>query len=193
MLLVCAAYGLFFLYDWVTVRRPQFPASSMLFGAGFLVNLAAVIYLLVDQIPQVSWTPVSIVCAVVAALFGALMLKALFFSLPKGTYASPQQGRTVYRQGMYAICRHPGVLWYALMFCFLALAFATPEAAGACALLIMGNVAYMVFQDLWTFPRTFCDYRDYQATTPFFLPNRASLRAARASLSQAGEVRHGSV
>lgn len=48
----------------------------------------------------------------------------------------------------------------------------------SCLLLCAGNVAYMVFQDKWSFPRTFCDYQDYQRNVPFFFPTCQSVRNA---------------
>ena len=35
---------------------------------------------------------------------------------------------------------------------------------------------YIIFQDLWTFPRTFFNYKEYQQSTPFLIPNRKSIR-----------------
>ena len=71
-------------------------------------------------------------------------------------------------------------------FLFLALAFRSTPASLSCLLLCAGNVAYMVFQDAWSFPRTFCDYRDYQRNVPFFFPTCQSVRNAISSLSVKG-------
>ena len=178
LLLVAAAYGLFFLYDWVTIRFAGAKWSAALFAVAFALNVIAVGLLLYHEIPACSWDVPCTLCLFAALICGALLMRALFFCLPKGTYSDPEQGRKVYRRGMYAACRHPGVGWYCLVFCFLALAFHTPEALAACALLMMGDVAYMIFQDNYSFPRTFCDYDDYRATTPFFLTTMTSLRLA---------------
>ena len=35
-------------------------------------------------------------------------------------------------------------------------------------LMIFWNYLYIIFQDLWTFPQTFFNYREYQKTTPVF-------------------------
>lgn len=94
------------------------------------------------------------------------MIKSLFFSLPSDTYASPEQGRHVYQAGMYALCRHPGVLWYCMFFLFVALTLRMGVAFACCSILCAGNIAYMFFQEKWSFPRTFCDYDVYQQKVP---------------------------
>ena len=43
-------------------------------------------------------------------------------------------------------------------------------------LMIFWNYLYIIFQDLWTFPRTFFNYKEYQQSTPFLIPNRKSIR-----------------
>lgn len=176
--LTIAAYGLFFAYDILTVRGVGSARLHLLFFAGCAFVVAAFALLLLDQM---SMRPVDAFFYVMAALSFicfSLMVKALFFSLPQGTYSSTEQGRSVYQNGMYAFCRHPGVFWYCFGFLFLALAFRSTPASLSCLLLCAGNVAYMVFQDAWSFPRTFCDYRDYQRNVPFFFPTCQSVRNA---------------
>ncbi len=185
--LVLMAYGLFFLYDVFLVKRPQFGKGRVFFYAGCFLVIAASFLLALDQIAVFPRDLVSLVCLGGAGVSFALMLKALFFSLPAGTYSRPTQGRSTYRAGMYALCRHPGVLWYCLFFLFMALAFRSVAAFVSCALLCAGNVAYMLFQDAWSFPRIFCDYADYRRCVPFFIPTANSIRAACSSLPTKGE------
>lgn len=178
-----AAYALFFLYDWLTVRRPLV-SCAWVFALALALNAVAAALLLIDQVPAAPKDGLFFVALLGALLCAAALVWALFFALPKGTYASPEVGRTCCKQGMYALCRHPGVLWYCLMFAFVALMLRTPQAVLSCAILCAGDIAYMILQDVWTFPATFGDYRQYKHTTPLLLPNAASLRAA---LRLAGE------
>ena len=184
--LTIAAYGLFFAYDILTVRGVGSAHLHLLFFAGCVLVVAAFALLLFDQMSMRPVDAFFYVMAVLSLVCFALMVTALFFSLPQGTYSSAEQGRSVYQNGMYAFCRHPGVFWYCLGFLFLALAFRSAPAALSSLLLCAGNVAYMVFQDAWSFPRTFCDYRDYQRNVPFFFPTCQSVRNAISSLSVKG-------
>ena len=49
-------------------------------------------------------------------------------------------------------------------------------------LMIFWNYLYIIFQDLWTFPRTFFNYREYQQSTPFLIPNGKSIRVCMKSI-----------
>ena len=114
-----------------------------------------------------------------AACFAALIY-CLFFALPfHETYAEQTGGRCVYDRGVYALCRHPGILCFFGMFLFAGM------AAFPCPLLMHGmvfsllNLAYALFQDRITFPKTFCDYHTYRKRVPFLIPTRDSTRLAR--------------
>ena len=48
--------------------------------------------------------------------------------------------------------------------------------------MIFWNYLYIIFQDLWTFPQTFFNYKEYQKNTPFLIPNRDSIRVCLYSI-----------
>ena len=111
-------------------------------------------------------------------LFLALEVYTLFFALPvEASYASPGEKRPACTTGVYALCRHPGVLWFAGLYGCLALAAGLPlwEAA----VLIAFNVGLVAFEDRCVFPARLEGYGAYQASTPFLVPNGASIRACR--------------
>lgn len=178
--LAVLAYALFFAYDWRIVGRRGGLGTAALFGVGCALVAAATLIMLATQLPAGPRDAIALVSLAAALVFAALMAKALFFSLPKDTYTAPEQPQRVYAEGMYALCRHPGVLWYCLAFAALALALRTPVALVACCVLCLGNLAYMMLQDAWSFPRTFVDYAEYKQRVPLFFPTRASIRAALA-------------
>ncbi len=46
--------------------------------------------------------------------FLALLIYTLFFALPfEETYCEENKLRAAYTEGVYGLCRHPGVLWFA--------------------------------------------------------------------------------
>ena len=85
--------------------------------------------------------------------------------------------RQAYTEGVYSLCRHPGVLWFAGL--YLCMWGMTGNAHGGVYFLGMigWNFLYIIFQDLWTFPRTFSDYCAYREKTPFLIPNWKSIQA----------------
>lgn len=179
--LIVVAYSLFFLYDWLTVTGKGTKGSMAVFCFGCAFTMIAAVLLLATQLDRCPWDAVAFISLSLAIASFILMVKALFFSLPANTYAAPEPARHAYASGMYALCRHPGVLWYCLAFVFLAIMLRTPAAGIGCAALCIGDLAYMFFQETWSFPRTFCDYAAYQRNVPLFFPTYASLRAALAA------------
>ena len=110
----------------------------------------------------------------------AALVYSLFFALPfQETYRQQEQGRHVYDGGVYALCRHPGIL------CFFGLYLCLGLAALSGGLLAHGlafsllDLAYAGFQDRVTFPKTFCDYEAYRKKAPFLIPTGDSIRRAR--------------
>ena len=110
----------------------------------------------------------------------AALVYSLFFALPfQETYRQQEQGRRVYDGGVYALCRHPGILCFFGLYLCLGLA-ALPGGLLAHGLVFsLLNLAYAGFQDRVTFPKTFCDYEAYRKKAPFLIPTGDSIRRAR--------------
>ena len=111
-----------------------------------------------------------------ALLFGVLLVRALFFSFPpKEAYVEDRRDRKVYTGGMYALCRHPGILWFCLLYgCLIPGAGFPPSLALLYCLL---NILLGWVEDKWIFPRLFSDYGEYRLLAPFLIPTPKSLRA----------------
>lgn len=95
------------------------------------------------------------------------------------TYQDAGGPPAVCDRGVYALCRHPGVLCLLGMYLFWGLGALPAAMLLRNGLIFSGlNTAYVCFQDRITFPRTFPDYPDYQKTVPFLIPTGTSIRAA---------------
>ena len=118
-----------------------------------------------------------------ACLWFALLLYCLFFALPfQQTYTQQATGNRVYCGGVYALCRHPGILCFFFLYLMLGLA-ALPECLLRNGMVFsLLDLLYAWFQDRVTFPKTFCDYREYQKSVPFLIPTSASIRMAKQTL-----------
>ncbi|HWP79605.1 MAG TPA: hypothetical protein VN446_03095 [Candidatus Acidoferrum sp.] len=165
-----SAFCLFVLGDlnallWKTkMLRPLF-----FFGCGLLAWATAAISMpLLPSAP--AWRLA--LFGGIAACFFILLIYSLFFAIPfKETYISPAGLPKVCRTGMYGLCRHPGLLWFAGMYLFLYLALPSEQLLLAYLLFTGANYAYVVWQDLCLFPRVFADYGDYKLSVPFLIPN----------------------
>lgn len=172
---------LFFLwYDVCTVREKQGRWHQLLFTAGLLCDGAVTVWMLAHSAHVWSTHPArTIVCCAAALFFLGLLIYTLFFALPfDKTYVDPVRKRSVCQSGMYALCRHPGVIWFILFYAALYGAAPEREVLWGGVLLCASDLVYIVVQDLWTFPRTFCDYEDYRKSVPFLIPTLHSIRRA---------------
>jgi protein-S-isoprenylcysteine O-methyltransferase Ste14 len=127
--------------------------------------------------------------SLIAVIFLVLLIYSLFFALPfHKTYLETNKKTKVYKDGVYALCRHPGVLWFIGFYFFLGLAFMSALLLMATAVFGFLNILYVIFQDRWTFPRCFQDYKQYIKETPFIIPNQNSLKSCLATLWKEGTV-----
>lgn len=118
-----------------------------------------------------------------ALLMLAMLVYTLFFALPfKKTYISLEGLERVYDQGMYALCRHPGVLWLAGFYLAYAVYLGSSLMLKAGLVYSLLNLIYVWLQDRFIFPRQFVNYAEYQAGTPFLIPSFESLRRSAAAL-----------
>ena len=173
------AFALYFLYDvnsflWQRrLPRTFFAAGTLLLAAALALDIVNAALLRAFSVAG-DW----LWLLAAAAMFAALIY-SLFFALPfEATYQTQENGRHVYDKGVYALCRHPGILCFFAMYLFWGLA-ALPTGFLWCGMAFSGlNLAYAWFQDRVTFPKTFCDYPDYRRKAPFLLPTAASFHRA---------------
>jgi len=184
-----AAFALYFLYDvnsflWQRrIPRAFFAAGTLLLGAALALDILSAC-----AAGAFAGAADVLLLAAAAAAFAALIY-SLFFALPfEATYQTQENGRHVYDKGVYALCRHPGILFFFLTMLLLGLA-GLPFAG----LLVRGmlfsamNLAYAAFQDRITFQRTFIDYPAYRQHVPFLIPTKESIRAACRTLRHADD------
>ena len=175
-LLGLCAFLLFFLSDYNDWRlaRPElkvcFPLGGVLLAVGTVLEARQGVPLVAGWLQGLFF--------VLVAVFLSLLVYTLFFALPvEASYAHPGGKRPACTTGVYALCRHPGVLWFAGLYGCLWVAAGLPlwEAAVYSGL----NVLLVLFEDRCVFPARLEGYREYQRTTPFLLPDRRSIRACR--------------
>ena len=173
-LLGLGAFALFFLSDYNDwrLRKKQL---KLFFPLGGVLLAAAVWLRWGETVPVVSGWLRGVVF-LLGAVFLGLLVYTLFFAIPlEASYARPGEKRSVCTTGVYALCRHPGVLWFMGLFACLWLAAGLPlmDAAVYCIL----NVCLVWFEDRCVFPELLEGYEAYQAATPFLIPNGGSIRA----------------
>jgi len=170
------AFLLFIVYDINSVT-----VNFRLLRGGFLLGClllagatAGIVSLSVMEVTEL--TGRIAIFSALACVFLALLVYTLFFAIPfKDTYIKSNGSPVTCSTGVYALSRHPGVLWFTGFYFSLWLALSGPLLLLAAILFSFLNLLYIILQDRWVFMKTFADYAEYKKTTPFLIPNRRSL------------------
>ncbi|MBR0598869.1 hypothetical protein [Sinanaerobacter chloroacetimidivorans] len=173
-----AAFPLFFLYDINSIIFKRKVLQGCFF-IGIMLLILSTGGMIAASWSQMEFNVLRIILSGILALFFFLLLiYTLFFALPfQETYIQSQGLPKVCKKGVYALCRHPGVLWFAGFYLFLGLTFMMPLLLAAGILFSLLNLLYVMFQDRWTFMKSFEDYGEYKKSTPFLLPNYESIKS----------------
>lgn len=183
LILGLTAFVLYLLYDINSFsRKYRFVHSFFMLGT-LLLGIATALDLTAAWKSGCIAGILDLILLTAAAIFFGALIYCLFFALPfEQTYADQTTGRHVYTCGAYALCRHPGILCFFGMYLLLGLAALPGNMLRHSLLFSLLNLAYAWFQDRITFPKTFCDYSEYQKNVPFLIPTGASIRRAGKTL-----------
>jgi len=105
-----------------------------------------------------------------ASPFLLLLLYSVFLEIPLRRRLSGAPRGALYRRGSYALCRHPGLLWFLLAHAALNLVYRSPDFLLISLAMVAGDLALVLAQDTWLFPRRFAGYDGYRRAVPFLLP-----------------------
>ena len=173
--LIISGFALLYIYDVNSVTK-KFPLINGFFFAGSGLIVIACAVLIYGQINMISWELKSVFWTLGFVGSLALLIYTLFFALPFSNTYQDETSNTICDTGMYALCRHPGVIWFFAT--FLCLCGILPSRKTFLVFLVANgmNLAYIVLQDCWIFPKLFHGYSTYQKNTPFLIPTKASIQ-----------------
>ena len=168
--LILCGFDLASLAGSTILKRVVLFASSALFLVAFVRVLRHT-----ADLPIPAW------CVPLGWFFsilgGVLLVYSLALEIPfQHTYIEAGAQNELATSGTYALTRHPGVLWMALLLIGLVLANGSHAMLVAAVIWLLIDILYAWLQDRVFFPRQFPDYRQYQCRTPMLLPDLASLR-----------------
>lgn len=173
------AFGLMVLSDYGQVLRGR-RGAGMLFPLGGALLIAATAALLVRRWRTAPPGPGSLFWFAGSALMLLLLIYTLFFALPAGgssaATAQKDELRPLVDTGVFALCRHPGVLFLGGFYACLWGALGGGALGLAFVLFTLLDAAYAAWQGETVFPRSIRGYAAYRAATPRFIPTPGSLR-----------------
>lgn len=172
-----SSFILFLLHDLnANIIRSRIVASFFAVGSAVLV-ISSGLMAFTDPVVSIS-TLGRILGSFFSLVFLFLLFHTLFLALPfRRTYIQqPRKGALVDR-GVYALCRHPGVLWLFFLYLSLGFAFGRLLLFLAAVVYTLLNIGYILLQESLWFPERFKGYAEYKKRTPFLIPNPTSIRA----------------
>lgn len=178
MLNICGiiAFLMLYIYDFNLIYfKNKFLKSFFLIG--MLVIVLTTLANIIIYFPK-HWDVKMFIYSFFSLLSLCGLVYTLFFALEfDEAYQNDNCNQICTKTGVYALCRHPGVLWMLLMYLFLYLAFRDD----ALLFMVIGyntmNIIYVILQDMIIFPQQFIDYTEYKETVPFLVPTIKSIRA----------------
>lgn len=170
--------------DWCYLNKRR--CAGLLFLTGCAMLIFATLRLLLETGVKRTGG----VCGVFTVMAFAsvlLLLYSVFWAVrpgPKERMACPADKQPLISRGMYALCRHPGVLWLGAFYGFMAIARGSLSWLLAFLLFTGGDTLYVLYQDRRIFPHTIDHYAEYQKHTPFLIPTASSMKEALAAFGQ---------
>jgi protein-S-isoprenylcysteine O-methyltransferase Ste14 len=170
------AFIFLFLFDIYTLRNVYL--KKRIFG---VLGLGLFTYseLMVTITSEKTYIPLALqimsIILWMAAI--ALLIYSLFLELPfVKTYGKSLHSSDLVDTGTYALCRHPGVLWFGLMFFFLFFATGAKQLIPAGIIWTSVDVFHVFLQEKLFFPKMFPRYKNYMRDVPMLIPTGKSIK-----------------
>ena len=172
------------VFDLVALKRiPKLKPVVWCIGSGLLIYSLVMICRYPVKIELPAWS-VWLGWGVLA-VSASLLIHSLFVSLPfRKTYVDTGVGDKLVKNGLYALVRHPGILWFPLFMLSLISISRSSLLLIAAPTFIALDIVLVFIQDRLIFGRMFRGYERYRRETPMLLPNRKSVGAFLRSLRQ---------
>ncbi len=172
------------IFDLVALKRiPRLKPVVWCVGSGLLIYSLVMICRYPVKIELPAWS-IWLGWGVLA-VSAFLLIHSLFVSLPfRKTYVDAGVGDKLVKTGLYALVRHPGILWFPLFMLSLIPISRSSLLLIAAPTFIALDIVLVFIQDKFIFGRMFRGYERYRRETPMLLPNRKSVGAFLRSLRQ---------
>ncbi len=167
-------------------KSALYKLSAMTGLSMLLISTAYVLIAAGMEAKQVRWG-----AGFFAVIAFCLLVYSLFFALPaKTTYVAQKKDLLPLKSsGMYALCRHPGVIWLSIFYCMLWISITHWALLWTWLICTGMDLFYVVIQDRYIFPKTIENYEKYKEVTPFLIPTIGSIR--RAVSGEKGDQKRG--
>ena len=183
LILGTAGFVLYFVYDINSVLSKNVCLQKF-FAWGSILVVASVVAEFCSAWRQGHRSVEAVIGFGIGALFFlGLLIYTLFFALPfEETYCEENKLRAAYTEGVYGLCRHPGVLWFAGAFLCMWGMLGGWRPGIYFGLMIFWNYLYIIFFRSVDISTDIFNYRNINKSTPFLIPNGKSIRVCMKSI-----------
>lgn len=185
----CLAFVLLYIFD---LNKIMFfdKRLNICFALGVAVIAVSTIGVLLDRGKSFEVSiSLQLLFGVLSIISLCLIIYSLFFALPfVKTYIDIEKENTVVDTGMYALCRHPGVIWFFFFYLYLWLASGKTMVMWAGIIWTAMDIIHVYVQDRWLFPKTMSGYVQYKSKVPFLIPSLASIKKSYITLKIGGSL-----
>jgi len=162
---------LLFLSDWYQGKRKR-PRARIFGIIGYFCSFLGTSGYVLYGLRGFTFGPIAnwFLIAGLLLLLG-LLIKSLVIDL-RG-HSEVEDGlkmRKATKKGTYSFSRHPGFLWYCLLFIIIDIYVGEVDYVLGSLVLISGNCILIVLEDILLFPRIFDNYNVYKKEVPFLIP-----------------------
>ncbi len=173
-----------YLFDVFSLKRvPMAKQGAGIVAVGLIGYATLMVCLKSERLVLPAWLPWLGWALLSAAL--PLFVYSLFINLPfHKTYVISGMGDELIRTRTYALVRHPGVIWYALLLISLILVSQSKLLLITSPIWFLMDVLHVIIQDKFLFGKMFAHYEDYRRETPMLIPTRESIIAFLRTLRQ---------
>ena len=160
---------LYFLYDLnqITIKskllKPTFTVGSLCLTIAWFSVFFSKKVIIFNYFLQIIFLLLAIISLI-------LLVYTLFFAIPfKETYVEEEFNKVV-KTGIYGFSRHPGVIFFFGFTIFASLAAGNLQLLQDSLIYNVFNLMYVIYQDIYIFPKCFIDYNQYKKEVHFLLP-----------------------
>jgi len=180
----CLGFLVAHLFDIVSLKRlPGAKPFTWSLGSSLLLYSLVMVCIQPNKLPLPIWSTWLGWALLTISLL--LLIYSLFINLPlRKTYIATGVGDKLIKSGLYALVRHPGVIFFTLAMLSLILVTKSSLLLIAAPIFILLDIVLVIVQDRFFFVRMFDGYGSYQQETPMLVPNRQSISAFIYSLKQ---------
>lgn len=171
-----------FLFDIYTLRGAGVKKKVFgLMGLGLLVYSSIMVTVVS---PKIVFPPlIRIMAGIFWCMAIYLLVYSLFLELPfVNTYGKKEHSNALVDTGTYALCRHPGVIWFGFVFLFFFFLTGAKLIIPAGMIWTGFDVLHVHIQEKMFFPKMFPDYIQYKNNTPMLIPTIYSIKRCLSTL-----------